>query len=60
MEALGLEDTKENRKKLDLAIRQSIGMSETDHCPDVWERLKPILVDQNKKVNLFNLISKSI
>jgi hypothetical protein len=36
---LGHEDTKQNRKRLDLAIRRALG-AEDLHCPEVWKRVK--------------------
>jgi hypothetical protein len=39
MEHLGLENTKENRKLLDLKIKSYIGDPEM-HCPEIWAIVK--------------------
>lgn len=58
MEELGLENTKENRKILDLAIRKSLDLSgDVVHCPEVWQELKTIL-NSEKEIELLEKIKK--
>jgi len=50
---LGLETgTKEERKEVDLAIREIIGKKSTDKCNDVWKDVKVWLADDEKKSEL--------
>jgi hypothetical protein len=50
---LGLEtETKEERKEIDLAIREAIGKKSTDKCNDVWREVKIWLSDDTKKKKL--------
>jgi hypothetical protein len=56
MEALGLENTSENRKRLDSAIRSQIGMTPVNNCPEIWAKLKPILANESKKAVLLKKI----
>jgi hypothetical protein len=60
MEALGLENTKEDRKKLDLAIRKAINAEETDHCPEVWKKIKPILDSKERTEELIGKLKEII
>ncbi|RJQ33342.1 MAG: hypothetical protein C4562_00305 [Actinobacteria bacterium] len=41
LDALGIENTKEGRKKLDLLIKEKLNMQEA-HCPEVWNKIKEI------------------
>jgi hypothetical protein len=44
--------TKEERKEVDLAIRNIIGKKSTDKCNDVWKEVKIWLNDNEKKHEL--------
>lgn len=55
-EALGVEDNKDNRKKMDKSVRKVL---KTDKpCPEVWKQLKAILADEKKKTNLVSKLKK--
>jgi hypothetical protein len=45
-------ETKEDRKKVDLAIREVIGKSSADKCNEVWREVKLWLQDEEKKSEL--------
>lgn len=45
-------ETKEERKEVDLAIRNAIGKKSTDKCNEVWEEVKIWLDDTQKKKKL--------
>lgn len=47
LEQLGLENTKENRKLLDLKIRKALVM-EDSHCPEIWAKLKEIMASDEE------------
>ena len=44
--------TKEERKEVDLAIRNIIGKKSADKCNDVWKEVKIWLNDNEKKHEL--------
>ena len=55
-EALGIENNKDTRKAMDKSIRRIL---KTDKpCPEVWKRLKTILVDEKKKKDLVGKLKK--
>jgi hypothetical protein len=55
-EELGIENNKDNRKRMDKSIRKIL---KTDKpCPEVWKRLKTILVDEKKKKDLVGKLKK--
>ncbi|NYB52365.1 MAG: hypothetical protein HVN35_07410 [Methanobacteriaceae archaeon] len=43
---------REERKKVDLAIRKVVGMNSSDKCNIVWKEVKLWLQDENKKQQL--------
>ncbi len=45
-EALGLENDKANRKRVDLAIRDVLEMGPDAHCPEVWAAIKALTPEQ--------------
>ncbi|MBZ2166617.1 hypothetical protein [Methanobacterium spitsbergense] len=45
-------ETKEERKEVDLAIRNAICKKSTDKCNEVWKELKIWLDDTQKKKKL--------
>jgi hypothetical protein len=44
--------TKEERKEIDLAIRQIVGKTSEDQCNIVWREVKNWLQDETKKEEL--------
>ena len=57
MDRLSLENTKEGCKILDQKIRQILSMEDAS-CPNVWERIKPILLNEDKKEELIIQLKK--
>ncbi len=54
---LGIEPkTKEERKKIDLAIRLIVGKSNSDRCGEVWQEVKVRLQDDVKKRSLLDAL----
>lgn len=49
--SVGIEDTKENRKRSDGFIREIIAMKGED-CPAVWREVKSLLADPDKRLEL--------
>lgn len=49
--AAGVENTKENRKRADLFIREILAVKE-EGCPVVWREVKGRLVDPDKSLEL--------
>jgi len=45
-------ETKEERKEVDLMIREAIGKKDSDKCNDVWREVKIWLNDEDKKLEL--------
>lgn len=45
-------DTKDDRKEIDLKIREVIGKTSEDRCNMVWKELKVWLSDEEKKSEL--------
>lgn len=53
LEDLGFKvETKEERKEIDLKLREAIGKTSTDRCNEVWKELKIWLSDDEKKSEL--------
>ena len=50
--------TKEERKEVDLAIRNAIGKKSTDKCNEVWKEVKIWLKDNEKKQELESNLMK--
>ncbi|MDI6643781.1 MAG: hypothetical protein QME14_01885 [Methanobacteriaceae archaeon] len=47
---IGIEpQNKEERKAVDLSIREAIGKKSSDKCNEVWKEVKAVLQDDNKK-----------
>jgi len=52
---LGIEpQNKEERKAVDLSIREAIGKKSGDKCNEVWKEVKTVLQDDSKKGLLAN------
>ena len=52
--------TKEERKEIDLAIREAIGKDSLDQCNVVWKEVKIWLNNENKKTELATALKNSI
>lgn len=47
IDALGLENDTSNRKRVDTAIREALGMEpDAVHCPEVWAAIKALSEDE--------------
>ncbi|TEB06328.1 hypothetical protein [Pelotomaculum propionicicum] len=44
--------TKEERKRIDLAVRDAVAMKKEDKCNEVWKEVKVLLQDPDKKQSL--------
>lgn len=49
-------ETKEERKEIDLVIREAIGMDASDKCNVVWKEVKIWLDNEDKKKELTNAV----
>ncbi|MGC9516681.1 MAG: hypothetical protein ACP5C3_03165 [Methanomicrobiales archaeon] len=50
---LGIEpQTKEERKEVDLSIRDAIGKTSSDKCNEVWKEVKEVLQDDARKKSM--------
>jgi hypothetical protein len=50
---LGLKpENKEERKEIDLAVREAIGKKNTDKCNEVWKEVKIWMNDDKKRSKL--------
>lgn len=58
MDRLNLENTKENRKLLDIKIRKALGLEDL-HCPEVWKVVKEYLVSMEKTEELIEQIKRN-
>ena len=57
-DSAGIEITKDNRKKLDEAMRKLLKVKYKD-CPKTWKEIKEkILVDEKKKKDFANKLKK--
>lgn len=45
-DSLGLDYDKANRRRVDVAIRQILGIPEQAHCPEVWSAIKALPADE--------------
>ena len=52
--------TKEERKEIDLAIREAIGKDSLDQCNVVWKEVKIWLNNEHKKTELATALKNSI
>ncbi len=56
---LGIEPaTKEERKRIDLAIRAVVGKDAKDPCNEVWKEVKTWLQEEGKKKSLVEELKK--
>ena len=53
-------ETKEERKEIDLAIREAIGKDSLDQCNVVWKEVKIWLNNEDKKIELANALKDSM
>jgi hypothetical protein len=53
-------ETKEERKEIDLAIREAIGKDASDQCNVVWKEVKIWLNNEDKKIELTNVLKTSV
>ena len=44
-DTLGLEYDQTNRRRVDAAIREMLGLSEQAHCPEVWAAIMALPAD---------------
>ncbi len=53
LEEADFEVTPQNRKQIDLAIHDFVGLTHEEDCPVVWKRLKQdVLPDEEKRRKL--------
>ncbi len=52
--------TKEERKEIDLAIREAIGKDSHDQCNVVWKEVKIWLNNEDKKTELATALKNNI
>lgn len=45
-------ETKDERKEIDMAIREIIGKNSSDKCNEVWKEVKTWLQDNDRKQEL--------
>jgi hypothetical protein len=57
-EALGLEYDQANRRRVDDAIREILGIGPDGHCPEVWAALKAL--DGDSRARLPALVSQRL
>lgn len=58
---LGIEPkTKEERKRIDLAVRAAVGKDHGEQCNEVWKEVKVWLQDAEKKQSLMVDIIKKL
>jgi len=58
MAEVGLEDNKENRKRLDLILREFLGYALTDECSLVWKEIQRYLDDPFLKMKMLEKIQR--
>ncbi|MEI6309272.1 MAG: hypothetical protein WCP58_06505 [bacterium] len=58
MAEVGLEDNKENRKRLDIILREFLGYALTDECPLVWKEIQRYLADPVLKMKMLEKIQR--
>ncbi len=51
--------TKEERKEIDLTIREAIGKDASDKCNVVWKEVKIWINNEDKKTELVNALKNS-
>lgn len=52
-------ETKEERKEVDLMIREAIGKDSLDQCNIVWKEVKIWLNNEDKKAELANALKSN-
>ena len=52
--------TKEERKEIDLAIRETIGKDSLDQCNVVWKEVKIWLNNKDKRLELANALKNNV
>jgi hypothetical protein len=52
--------TKEERKEIDMAIREAIGKDSLDQCNVVWKEVKIWLNNKDKKIELANALKNNV
>lgn len=56
---LGIEPkTKEDRRRIDLAVRAAVGKGGDEQCNEVWKEVKVWLQDADKKQSLVKTLKK--
>ena len=58
MAEVGLEDNKENRKRLDIILREFLGYALTDECLLVWKEIQRYLADPVLKMKMLEKIQR--
>jgi len=60
MAAAGVENSKENRKKIDLYLKAKFKMpNHMSSCPEVWkEHVKPMIAEENDRLELIEEMSR--
>ena len=60
LEGAGIEVTPANRKQVDRAMHQIVGVAHKD-CPETWKRLKQQLTgDEQKRQDLINQLKSAL
>ena len=60
LEGAGIEVTPANRKQVDRAMHQIVGVTHKD-CPETWKRLKQQLTgDEQKRQELINQLKSAL
>ncbi len=60
MAEVGLENTKENRKRLDTILREFLGYALTDECPLVWKEIQRYLADPDLRKKMLEKIQRRL
>jgi hypothetical protein len=56
---LGIQPaTKEDRRRVDMAVRSVVGKENGEKCPEVWKEVKIWLQDEEKKQALVDALNK--
>lgn len=57
-EDLGLEKTSDNKKKLELMIREKLDLKEEAHCEELGRKIKEITNNWTEMEDLINLLKQ--
>ena len=60
MVEVGIAHTKENRKLIDLWLREILGYSTTDECQLVWREVKRWLTDASLKQEMMRKLKQKL